>query len=171
MAKGTQADVVNTATGEVVDTVLRREVIDAPVTFLEAISEAEAFGLSEADYTVVTNVYEPLKKDKDALIGVPFFIRNVRFSQDKTTKKEFVILHVVDERNNRYLVTDGSTGLFTQISRIVEQRIDAGSPTPYNFILCANGLRKSEFGIDKDGNTVAIGDPALESKAATYYID
>lgn len=156
---------------EVSSNLISKTSLDTPMSFEEALAEASEFKLSEADYVVVTNIYEPLGKNKDELLGRPFFIRNVRFSADKVTGNPFVILHAIDQQNNRWLVTDGSSGIYTQMNALVTARIQNNHPTPYNFFLVANGLRKSEFGIDDKGNAVPLGDETAVSRGATYYLD
>jgi hypothetical protein len=144
--------------------------IERAVTFEEAIGELNDRGIDSADVTLVLNPYETLNKDKDALLERPFLIRSAKFMVDKQTGKEYVNLWVVREDDRLFRVTDGSTGIFAQMNAEVERRLETGHKTPYNYFLVANGLRKSEFGIDKDGNTVELGDPTMVSKAATYYL-
>lgn len=172
MAKTDNA-IADQKTGEIIkgNSVISRDSLDTALTFAEAVSEAEAYGLSPEEYTVVTNIYEPLGKNKDALLAKPFFVRSVRFSADKITGNPFVILHVVSHDGNRYLVTDGSSGIYKQMDALVTRRITEGHKTPYNFYMIANGLRKSEFGINANGETVALGAADMKERAATYYLD
>lgn len=150
---------------------LTRDELDTPLTFEEAWAEISDHGLSENDVVLVTNVYEPLGKNKDPLVAKPFVVRSVKFSADKVTGNPFVIMHCIDQQNNRWLLTDGSSGIYKQMDAQVAKRMEDGHPYPFNFYVVANGLRKSEFGIDANGSAVPLGDSMAVDRGATYYID
>jgi len=144
--------------------------IETIVSFAESLGEALPHGLDQASITVIANPYEALNKDKDALLDRPFMIRAVKFLTDEQTGQEYLNMWVVRDDDRLFRVTDGSTGIYAQMDSLVAKRINENHPTPYNFFLVPNGLRKSEFGIDEDHNTVKLGDPSMVSKAATYYL-
>jgi hypothetical protein len=156
----TYDDLVNAVTG------IDNEELNTVLTFDEA---ATASGLSEQDMVFIASPYTVLNQDKDILLDNPFFIRAIRFATDAETENSYTVFHCVTRANESYVVTDGSTGIFRQLSRVVSQRIADGHPTPFQNVMVPNGLRKSEYGIDAEGKPVPKGAKAV-SKAATYYL-
>lgn len=144
-----------------------RAALDDALTFDEAIAET---GLSEADLLYVSTPYEILDgKGKSVLINRPFLIRSVRFSQDKASLNEYVVLYIVTRDNALYIVTDGSTGIYQQIVHIVQDRLAKGHPRPLEGILVANGLRVSEYDLNSDNAPAQPGD-VVTGRGATYYL-
>jgi hypothetical protein len=162
------------ATAEVAtQEILSREQIDTPIGFREALEEASRAGLSAEQVNVVLNPYTTLNKDKSPLLNVPFIIRAVKFQEEKNpdgSVSEYVNIWCITEDDKLYRVTDGSTGIFTQIKRLVEKRIEEGHPTPYNYFAIVNGLRVSKFGVTADGTAVPLGDSRQKSEAETFYL-
>lgn len=131
------------------------EELNTAVTIQEAIAAAQAMGLTEEDMTVVVNPYEVLNQDKDPLLGVAFFIRYVRFAVDEKTGAEYAVLYCVTRENKMYVVTDGSTGIYRQLLKIVA---DYGRDV--NFFI-PSGLRKSDYEVEINGR---------KQPATTYYL-
>lgn len=143
-----------------------------PTDFAEALASATAAGLSEADAHVVMDAYTPLNQDKDALVDRAFVIQHVKFMEDNSgpTTTNYANAWCVRDDGALFRVTDGSTGLYAQLVALVTDRLDKGTPAPYGPFIVDNGLTKSEYGVDKNGKAVPLGDPTAERKGATYYI-
>lgn len=142
------------------------ENIDALVNFDEAFA---ASGLSESEMTFITSYYKVLNNTgKDELLSKPVFVRGVRFQIDQETERPFMVGYAVT-RDGMFLFTDGSTGLLAQFGKEVKKRLSEGHPTPFENFSLANGLRKSEYGVDKNGTPVKPGEK-FDSKATTYYV-
>ena len=84
--------------------------------------------------------------DKDKLVNTPFAIVEWRYaSSDKFDSAEFVIVELVTYRDEKYIFTDGSTGIFQQLKLIEEQREAAGSKNPRRGLLVERGLTRSDY--------------------------
>lgn len=148
-----------------------KDTIETAYTFADAVAEAEKqSGVTRDNMVEVLNPYEALNKDKSPLLDKPFFVRHVKFQEDATTHQQYLNMWVVTEDNKLYRVTDGSTGIYEQMKKLVEKRLNEGHKTPYNFYFFPGGLRKSDFGLDADNNAVPLNDPSVVSKATTYYL-
>jgi len=146
---------------------LDADALNNVVSFDEAVQET---GLNEAELTYVSSPYVVLTdRQKDRLIGVPFLIRSTRFSTDPKTFRDYAVLYVVTKDNEMYILTDGSTGIFSQVQKIVADRLAAGHARPLEGILVANGLRVSEYDVNEDGKPAQPGERVV-STGATYYL-
>jgi hypothetical protein len=131
----------------VANSVLSRAQLDAPVSFHEAMAE---LGLAQAEMVLMGSAYL-IEKDKDKLLSLPFYIREVRFAEDAETGNEYAVLYVVTERDEQLIITDGSTGIHAQISAAVQARIASDHVAPFNGYIIPNGLRKSEYSTGENG--------------------
>jgi len=138
---------------------ITNDELNTAVTFEEAIAHAQSLGLTSADVTVIVNPYTVLNQNKDALLDTPFFVRLVRFPVDKDTKREYSVMYCVTKGNDMFVVTDGSTGIYTQLLAIVAKRENDQHPTPEQNLFIANGLRKSDYIHEESGQP-----------ATTYYL-
>jgi hypothetical protein len=167
---------VNPTTGEVEDGAeiepffLPKNEAQRATTFQEIIAEAESHGAGAASITVV-NPWEKINQDKDVLIERPLMLRSVKFMVDRATGNEYANLWIVRDDDRLFRVTDGSTGMYRQITELVQERLDAGHPTPYNYFLFPNGLTKSEYNLDAAGSIIEEDDKKTKvaAKGATYY--
>jgi hypothetical protein len=150
---------------------LPREILDAPISWDEAVRE---LGLAEAEMVLVGSAYT-VEKDKDKLLSEPFYIREVRFATDPTTDNEYAVLYCVarNEAIGQVILTDGSTGIYKTINAAVQSRIAENHPSPYNGYIIPNGLRKSDYPTDSDGKPLTkqqIADGVKPGgKGTTYY--
>lgn len=104
--------------------------------------------------------------EKDLLVERPTVIVGWSFSSSEEYGGEFVSLRaVVMERNgsySKYIVNDGSTGIYEQLKMISREHPDA------QVIMANRGFRKSVY-------TVPVQDPetgeTVQKKSTTYYID
>jgi hypothetical protein len=125
------------------------------VSFAEALKEA---------VTAESDVERLNKEKKDTLLGVPFIITGIRVNQGDFGP--FVSITGVDENERNFVINDGSTGIAAQMLSVVQTY---GTDKP---ILVKNGLRKSEYYVDKETNRVVGKNPTENSfKATTYYLD
>lgn len=141
----------------------------APASFADALAQIGA-NVSETDAHVIVDAWQKLNQDKDPLVGRPFTIQHVAFMEDPKTHNPYVNLWVVRDDDALFRVTDGSTGIFQQVTKLVEDRLAAGHAYPYDYYIIDNGLTRSDFMIDKNGKAVPDDDPTGVSKAATYYL-
>lgn len=101
-------------------------------------------------------------EDKDRLINVPFIIIGTRFNQGK--EGEFVTIALTTKSGEKYIINDGSTGIFRQLAGdpsagepgLVER---TGRPGGW-YVPC--GLRRSDYEVEVDGKV---------RSATTYYLD
>lgn len=108
--------------------------------------------------------------EKSRLLGQPFFILDYRFNEGD--QGEFVSMRVVTRSGDKYVVNDGSTGIFAQMKGVAEKGVTSG-------IACRHGLRKSDYKYCpecretlKKGETSCGFHPEATPKAAsTFYID
>ncbi len=92
--------------------------------------------------------------DKDRLLGVSFIILSMDFNEGD--QGAFVSFLCVTENNGKFVVNDGSTGVYKQLE---EYRMRGGKP---GGLLVNGGLRKSEYEKEIDGKM---------TKAVTYYLN
>ena len=100
---------------------------------------------------------------KDQLVGRPFMIVRGTFTPGIGKHGEKVTLRVITADNHRYFFSDGSTGVYKQLRKLVPE------PTQtFGQVRCPKGLRASRFHWDEALQQVTKdGEP----NAATYYID
>ena len=97
-------------------------------------------------------------KDKGRLVGVPFICVNARIAQGD--HGQFSILHVITYAGDKWIVTDGSSGINKQVQN--------HGLAVFIGLVCENGLTVSEYEYeDVDPKT---GEVKMKP-AKTYYID
>jgi hypothetical protein len=114
--------------------------------------------------------------DKADLVGVPFVITNYRFSDSKKirsadgTGKQFVILYVLtreffetEGKSGKWVVTDGSTGLMTQLGEWVTKKGIDLDAEKVPALSCPRGLIVSVYDYT-DPSTGVV------TEAKTYYL-
>jgi hypothetical protein len=103
--------------------------------------------------------------EKDDLINIPFVIIEWEDGKKKDFgEKRFVIVRImVQATEEKGVFTDGSTGVMHRLDRWAAQGRTGG-------ILVPRGLRKSEYGLTKDGDTCVLGSPEAAGKGVTYYL-
>jgi hypothetical protein len=108
--------------------------------------------------------------DKSRLLGQPFFILDFRFNIGD--QGDFVSMRVVTKNGDKYVVNDGSTGLYAQLKTVAEKGVTRG-------IACRHGLRKSDYlycpecreTLKKGENNCVFHPDVTPKKASTFYID
>jgi hypothetical protein len=88
--------------------------------------------------------------DKERLLGVPFLLIQWKFLQSQDYEgSSFVVCHILTRHNERLMFMDGSKG------GIRDDLIEASKNTnQFHAMIVKNGLRKSDYGIAKDGCTM-----------------
>lgn len=100
--------------------------------------------------------------NKDRIVGVPFVILEWRFTESKQYGQTFVSAVCVDEKDNKFIVNDGSTGIYSQLRMVTDKRLSEKRAYPQTGLVCRKGLRKSEYTVEnEDGKNI---------EAATYYL-
>jgi hypothetical protein len=158
----------NAKTTELVISGMDDATINRVASFQEALqTAAQVTGFSQDDLIYQASGY-PLLEDKDHLLAVPFIIMEAKFSESKKYKNadgvgnRFVILYVVTEADEKWTVTDGSTGIAAQVEALIAEREEKGIMPSNQAILVKNGLTRSDYEYtDEKGNV---------SNASTYYL-
>lgn len=91
---------------------------------------------------------------KDQLCGIPFLVLEMKFNWSDAYNQEFVSFLAVTEDGRRFIVNDGSTGVYRQLRAFYDEFGRNGG------LLCKGGLRRSDY-------------PATEDRPAgtTYYLN
>lgn len=76
--------------------------------------------------------------DKDRLLGIPFFAVSWTFAPGDFGT-EYLIMRVVTDRDEKFVVTDGGTGLCEQVRSFTNRTGQTAG------LLVRRGLRKSEY--------------------------
>lgn len=97
----------------------------------------EAFG-EIADATTEIGDGFTMLDDKDALLNVPLILVHWTFAPGDYGK-EFVVARAMTERGDKYIITDGGTGLAVQLSEYTKRTGKNGG------LLVERGLRKSDY--------------------------
>lgn len=111
-----------------------------------------------------------LLPDKRDLVNKAFVIVDFRFAPGKYDD-DFVIVELVTKHDEKFVITDGSSGIAKQLAQIkatrVSEKRDDGAP-----IFCGNGLSVSDyFRNEKTGDT-STKDPGGKDwvPARTFYL-
>lgn len=157
----------NNGTQELVVSGLDEETINRIATFADAFAAAQGTNISQSDMLYEASSY-PLLEDKMKLIGVPFIITQAKFSESKKFKgsdgigNSFVILYIVTDADEKFTITDGSTGIAAQVSAEILRRNTEGIVPANQMIFVKNGLTVSEYEYTDDKGNV--------SDARTFYL-
>ena len=136
----------------------------------DALAYANEFGGAE-DWADVSGDW-PVLEDKTRLVGVPFII--VGFAKRDGDNGEYTSLNVVTQSDERFIVNDGSTGIFRQIDALVKGRAERGVD-PFIPLLVPGGLTRSDYYRHKAEGTIAktLPDGAKASdwqRGTTFYL-
>lgn len=110
---------------------------------------------TQAEEAIGTDQFGPILSDKNVLVGVPFLAVHWEFHEGEFG--EFVSMWVLAENDARYIVNDGSTGIYAQLRELT----DKDGQT--SMLMCKHGLRASDYDATlQNGKTIP---------ATTHYID
>lgn len=139
------------------------ETLRSIVNLDDAVALLEQHGITIRDAANEIGDGFTVLENKDELLGKQFIVISAQFAKgDFGGGAEFCILRVVSTAG-KFIVTDGGTGIATQVRDCIARTGDAAG------LLVKRGLRKSEYDTDKDGKPTS--DKALvEGKGVTYYL-
>lgn len=104
--------------------------------FSTALAAAQSKGnVYEAEHTLGTGF--KILEEKDHLVGVPFVVLRWRFHNGNFGP--FVSAEIVTENNGRYILNDGSTGIYQQLKAFGEKTGQNGG------LLVKGGLTRSDY--------------------------
>lgn len=110
--------------------------------------------------------------EKIRLVGVPFGILEWRFNMGD--QGEFVSCVVMTEEGAKYVINDGSTGIYEQLRKVTDSRVERGADEYQSThgLLVKRGLRKSDYDTDETGKPLAKdADRKLaKGRGTTYYL-
>ena len=102
--------------------------------------------------------------EKDSLVNVPFLLVQWAVSNPESSENgQYIVARGMTKENQRFRISDGSTGIMQQLVSLTVGRMEAGHPAPNSGLLCEKGLRKSDY-----KTTDAAG---KEINATTFYIN
>lgn len=125
---------------------------------LAVINDVFAGAVIQADKELGTGF--ALLNDKAILIGVPFVAVKIdEHESDISAEGKFVTLHVVTQAGQKFILNDGSTGIFAQVQELWRRKPELrGLP-----MMVRHGLRRSDYTYtDSEGK---------QRPAVTYYLD
>lgn len=130
-------------------------------------NEDQLRGLASIE-DVFANVSEPVTEigevlgdgfsvleNKSDLVGVRFVVVTYETHTSEINGGQFSSMRVITEKNDKYIVNDGSTGIHAQCAALLEK---TGKVAP---LLVPGGLRMSEYDYDDNGQ---------KKRARTYYL-
>lgn len=134
---------------------------------LEAL--AAAMGIDDTD---VISPWVQVK-DKEELINRPFYIRRWKTLQSKDfIGNEFVVVFAVTYDGHMIVFSDGSAGIARQLKEVSTKRFKLGiyvDPDGGEFLRVPNGLRMSEYDVDRNGNVTRDASEKF-STGRTFYL-
>jgi len=145
------------------------ETMGAIKSFDDAIAVLAAAGVELHDSKEYGDGFDVA--DKNELVGVPFVILGMKFSEGEYGGNGFVIIHLVTKDGRKLIITDGSTGIRAQAEKYAARGLVAG-------VVFRDGLIRSDFRY-VDDKTAANGirivrasDPEFASSkpATTFYL-
>jgi hypothetical protein len=169
----TTGEVVNTETGEIVQTTrLDDDTLRGITSFDDALAVMQEQGAVEVADAVLGNGFSIADdKVKDRLIGIPLAFLSWSFNQGDYGSADdgsnvFVSAMVVTQANEKYIINDGSTGVCKQLQEYTKRTGETKN------LVVRHGLRKSEYRIHRETKIpVARGYDGPTEPASTYYID
>jgi len=143
------------------------QLIISPAQWRDVKSFDEAMALVQSVYgniakasDVIGDGFELLESDeKKRLVKVPLMFASWTFSDGD--HGEFASVRVVTMKNDKFIINDGSTGIYRQLKDYTEQFGATGG------LFIQRGLRVSEYTYE----AVMPDGAVTRDKAHTYYID
>lgn len=160
--------------GDVVATE-RMRLSDDDLRSFQTLSEAfGSLGVAVEDYSEsYGSGFTVLDSDdKNRLVKVPFGILEWRFNDGD--QGEFVSAVLMTEDGAKYVINDGSTGIYEQLKKVTADRKERGADdyAATHALLVKKGLRRSDYDTDASGKPVEKGaDPSMvKGSGTTYYL-
>lgn len=125
---------------------------------LAVVNDVFGGSIVEADKALGTGF--AVLDDKNRLIGVPFVAVKIdQHTSEISAEGKFVSLHVVTQDGRKYIVNDGSTGIYAQIQELWTRKPELqGLP-----LMVRRGLRRSDY--------TYMDDKGAAKPATTFYLD
>ena len=142
---------------------------DAPEDFGAALANLEAAGI-KVDSTTDVVVDEFPEIDKAALVGRECIFLTWQLSRPESESfgQPFVVVRGITRDGQRFRFSDGSTGLFKQLVKITEKRIETNSRTPNAGLHVVYGLTASNYKVPHPDEKKASQGVTID--ATTYYL-
>lgn len=157
-AKREQAEIVTTSSVprsvELKSANSSSEIAAADLKELSLDQLVELLGASEVTDIIPTDQYGPIA-DQALLVGKPFMLVHWEFHEGDFG--EFVSMWIMDLEGHRYIVNDGSTGIYQQLRETTDKK------GVNSMVVCRHGLKESSY--------MYTGPDGKERPAKTYYID
>lgn len=130
----------------------------------DAFGALSEFGIVPERFEDYGTGFEQLDSDeKSRLVKTPFMILEWRFNKgDFGSDSEYVAALVVTKGGEKFIVIDGSSGIYKQLKSVTAQRIRAGIANPQQGLLVEKGLRRSDYEYVNEKNE--------RLPATTYYL-
>lgn len=142
--------------------VVRRRFSDDQLRAISSLTEAlELAGpIVDISETELSSGFDVCSKT--LLIDVPFVILDWSFSTGE--QGEFVSVIIVTRDGKKYIITDGSTGIYAQLKRL--PRLTSG------VIGVAKGLRRSDYDrTDEQGQPIINDKTGKVERGSTFYLN
>lgn len=127
------------------------------LTFEDALAFANTFYDEVLDVaTDIGDGFSVIKEEgKAGLVGKPFLLIGWRISHDEVTDRDYSVVTLVTSDNRKLVLTDGSTGIHSQLTATFATR--AFAP-----VVVRKGLSRSDYVVQVNGK---------KQDATTYYLD
>jgi hypothetical protein len=139
-------------------------------SFADALNLMTEAGVVPEDISAYGTGFRVVEKAE--LVGVPFVILDWRFNEGAYGDEGFVSCEIVNERNQKLIINDGSTGLRDQLKAVTASRNKRGHSHPQGGLMCKDGLSRTNYFYNEQ--TKETSSKAKEGKgwvpASTFYI-
>jgi hypothetical protein len=137
--------------------------IELPENFDAALAALKVIG-GDIELASVALADEWPLVEKESLVNVPFLAMQWSVSNPENSEHgQFMSVRGMTKTGERFRISDGGTGIMTQLVQLTQKRITDGHAAPNTGLLCGKGLRVSQYtATDAAGKVI---------KAETYYIN
>lgn len=134
-----------------------------PESFADALTALTTVGATPDTASTVLADEWPLI-EKDSLVNVPFLLVQWAISNPEASENgQYIVARGMTKENQRFRISDGSTGILAQLVSLTVGRMKDGHPAPNSGLLCEKGLRRSDY------KTTDAAGKAIN--ASTFYIN
>jgi hypothetical protein len=137
--------------------------LELPDSFEQALAALQTIGGDIETAAVALADDFPLV-EKESLVNVPFLAMQWSISNPESSENgQYMTVRGITKEGARFRISDGGTGIMTQLIQLTQKRITDGHAAANTGLLCAKGLRVSKYDTKDDA-----GKPI---KAETFYIN
>lgn len=138
------------------------EVELASITdFDSAVALINSKGIKPKDISDYGSGFEVVT-DKNTLVGVPFIILEWHTNKSDYDEKGYLSATLITKDGRKLVLNDGGTGIPVQLAEIAAARTADGDPNPTASLICAKGLRRSDYEY--------VNDKGRKATASTFYL-